>query len=81
MTNSFQIAAYCVTWISFLLAILSCLVRVYSCVFVMHSWKAEDYMSVAVGVSKHESLFMLDCTDLRHRRQLTSALWCYGKPC
>lgn len=51
MSSSLRIAAYFMTWFCFLLGIFSCLLRVYSCVFVKHAWKADDYLGLLVLVS------------------------------
>ncbi|EFQ95832.1 hypothetical protein PTT_04702 [Pyrenophora teres f. teres 0-1] len=48
MSSSLRIAAYFMTWFCFLLGIFSCLLRVYSCVFVKHAWKADDYLGLLV---------------------------------
>ncbi|RMZ74484.1 integral membrane [Pyrenophora seminiperda CCB06] len=45
------------TWFCFLLGILSCLLRVYSCVFVKHAWKADDYLGLLVLASLVGALY------------------------
>lgn len=56
MSRQLQIAAYIVTWSSFLVATTSCILRCYCCAFVKRKWRADDGMALVVGVSLKYSL-------------------------
>jgi hypothetical protein len=51
MSRAFQIVTYMITWSSFLVAIASCILRIHCCRCIKLSWKADDFMSLVVGVS------------------------------
>jgi hypothetical protein len=51
MSRAFQIVTYIITWSSFLVAIASCILRIHCCRCIKRSWKADDFMSLVVGVS------------------------------
>ncbi|KAF2830397.1 hypothetical protein CC86DRAFT_261262, partial [Ophiobolus disseminans] len=62
-----QVFCYIVTWTLFPLRIVSCLFRVYCCKFVTRTWRAEDFMSIAMGLallgclSSFQAAFSLGC--------------------
>lgn len=60
MSRALQIVTYIVTWSSFLTAIATCLLRIYCCRSVKRRWKADDFMSLAVGVSTRPELYFED---------------------
>ncbi|KZM28499.1 uncharacterized protein EKO05_0006000 [Ascochyta rabiei] len=51
MSKPLQIATYIMTWTSFPSAIASCMLRCYCCKYLKRSWKADDVVSLVVGVS------------------------------
>jgi hypothetical protein len=51
MTTVMQVWTYIITWTLFPLGIVSSLVRVYCCRYVTRTWKPDDYMGIAVGVT------------------------------
>lgn len=51
MSSALLVITYIVTWSSFLVAIASCILRIYCCRSIKRRWKADDFMSLIVGVS------------------------------
>jgi len=77
MTTGLQIAVYIVTWLSFTFGIGSCLLRIYCCISVLRTWKADDYMNIvnAACVPPAEQLRRLT----RHSRQFSLGRWQSGR--
>jgi hypothetical protein len=59
MSEAFQIATHTIIWASTLLAVASCVLRCYHCKYIKRTWKADDFMSLIIGVSLFGLLFFV----------------------